>query len=149
MWTVNTWGTNKWYGIRLCNWAYTYTENRVSNFGVIGRIMDCHNDKSGHQWRKRLHHYSSQFQCTHSSWWRHQMEVFSALLSNSAGNLPVTGEFPTQRPVTRSFDVIFDLRLNKRLNKQSWGWCFETLSHTLWRLHHDSSRFQCAHSCYG
>ena len=28
------------------------------------------------------------------------------------------GEFPTQRPVTRSFDVFFDLRLNKRLSKQ-------------------------------
>ena len=35
-----------------------------------------------------------------------------------AGNLPVTGEFPTQRPVTRSFDVFFDLRLNKQLSKQ-------------------------------
>ena len=34
------------------------------------------------------------------------------------------GEFPTQRPVTRSFDVFFDLRLNKRLSKQSWGWWF-------------------------
>ena len=29
------------------------------------------------------------------------------------------GEFPAQRPVTRSFDVFFDLRLNKRLSKQS------------------------------
>ena len=42
------------------------------------------------------------------------------------------GEFPTQRPVTRSFDVFFDLRLNKRLSKQSWGWWFETLSRPLW-----------------
>ena len=32
------------------------------------------------------------------------------------------GEFPAQRPVTRSFDVFFDLRLNKRLSKQPWGW---------------------------
>ena len=38
-------------------------------------------------------------------WWRHQMETFSALLDLCAGNLPVTGEFPTERPVTRSFDV--------------------------------------------
>ena len=43
------------------------------------------------------------------------------------------GEFPAQRPVTRSFDVFFDLRLNKRLIKQSWGWRFETLSRPLWR----------------
>ena len=39
-----------------------------------------------------------------------------------AGNSPVPGEFPRQRPVTRSFDVFFDLRLNKRLSKQSRGW---------------------------
>ena len=49
------------------------------------------------------------------------------------GKSPVPSEFPTQRPVTRSFDVFFDLRLNKRLSKQSWGWWFETLSHSLWR----------------
>ena len=27
----------------------------------------------------------------------------------------------------------FDLRLDKRLSKQSWGWWFETLSRPLWR----------------
>ena len=43
------------------------------------------------------------------------------------------GDFPTQRPVTRSFDVFFDLSLSKRLSKQWWGWCLETLSHPLWR----------------
>ena len=31
------------------------------------------------------------------------------------------------------FDVFFDLRLNKRLSKQSWGWWFETISRPLWR----------------
>ena len=39
------------------------------------------------------------------AWWRHQMETFSALLAICAGNSPVPGAFPTQRPVTRSFDV--------------------------------------------
>ena len=67
------------------------------------------------------------------AWWRHQMETFSALLAICAGNSPVPGEFPTQRPVTRSFDVYFDLRPNKWLSKQSWGWWFETLSCSLWR----------------
>ena len=66
-------------------------------------------------------------------WWRHQMETFSALLAICAGNSPVPGEFPTQRPVTRSFDVFFDLRMNKRLSKQWWGWRFETPSRPLWR----------------
>ena len=41
------------------------------------------------------------------------METFSALLALCAGNSPVSGEFPAQRPVTRSFDVFFDLCLNK------------------------------------
>ena len=44
-------------------------------------------------------------------------ETFSALLALCAGNSPVTGEFPAQMPVTRSFDVFVDLRLNKRLSK--------------------------------
>ena len=108
------------------------------------------------------------------SWWRHQMEIFSALLVRCAGNSPVTGEFPhkgqlrgalmfslicawtngwvnnrdadhydvtvieclngwfvylsqlvgllTKWLVTRSFDVFFDLRLNKRLSKHQWSW---------------------------
>ena len=71
------------------------------------------------------------------TWWRHQMETFSALLAICAGNSPVPGEFPTQRPVTRSFDVFFDLRLNKRLSKHSWAWWFETLSPPLWRHRND------------
>ena len=65
--------------------------------------------------------------------WRHQMEAFSSLLALCVGNSPVTGEFPSQRPVTWSFDVFFDPRLNKRLSKQSWGWWFETPSSPLWR----------------
>ena len=52
------------------------------------------------------------------AWWRHQTEAFSALLALCAGNSPVTGEFPAQSPVTRCFDVFFDLRMNKRLGKQ-------------------------------
>ena len=58
------------------------------------------------------------------------MEIFSELTAFCAGTSPVPGEFPSQRPVTRSFDVSFDPRLNKRLCKQSW---FETLSRPLWR----------------
>ena len=46
------------------------------------------------------------------------METFSALLAIFAGNWPVIGEFPAPRPVTRSIDVFFDLRLNKRVRKK-------------------------------
>ena len=80
------------------------------------------------------------FSSTHRSrlmhkytWWLHQMETFSVLLAVCARSSPVPGEFPAQRPVTRSFDIFFDLRLNKRLRKQSWGRWFETLSRPLWR----------------
>ena len=45
------------------------------------------------------------------------METVSELLSICAGNSPVSGDFPAQRPVTRSFDIIFNLRLNKQLSK--------------------------------
>ena len=54
-----------------------------------------------------------------STWWCHQMETFSALLTLCAGNTPLTGEFPEQRPGMRSFDCFFDLHLNKQLSKQS------------------------------
>ena len=70
--------------------------------------------------------------CVYSRW-RHQMKTFSALLALCVVNSPITGEFPAQRPVTRSFDVFFDLRLDKRLSKHSWGWWFETPSRPLWR----------------
>ena len=72
------------------------------------------------------------------------METFSTLLTLCAGNSPVTGEFSAQRSVTRSFDDFFDLRLNKRFSKQSWGWWFETPSRCLLRhcndqYHHDNN----------
>ena len=80
------------------------------------------------------HSWSLETHCNWArSWWRNQMGTFSALLAICAGNSPVPGEFPTQRPVTRSFD----LRPNKRLSKQSWGWWFETPSCPLWRHRND------------
>ena len=55
----------------------------------------------------------------------------------------VTGEFRSQRPVTRSFDVFFDLHLNKRLSIQSWSWWFETPSCPLWRHCNDHDIVVC------
>ena len=57
------------------------------------------------------------------------METFSALLAICVGNSTVSGEFPAQRPVTGSFNVFFDLRMNERL----WGWWLDTHSRPLWR----------------
>ena len=44
-----------------------------------------------------------------------------------------TIEFSSRRPLPRSFDVFFDLRLNKRFSKQSWVWWFEMPLRSLWR----------------
>ena len=77
------------------------------------------------------------------SWWRHQIETFSALLARCAGNSPV----PAQRPVTRGFNVFFDLRLNRGLSKQSWGWWFETLSRPLWHHRNVLKRLAPVYQC--
>ena len=76
---------------------------------------------------------ASRFSLRHTRVWRHQMEAFPALLALYVGNSPVTGEFLSQRPVTRSFDVFFDLRLSKRLGKQSQRRWFGTPLPSLWR----------------
>ena len=79
-------------------------------------------------------------------WWLHQMEMLSALPVLCAGNSPVTGEFPSQMPVTRNSVALFDLRLSKWLIKQSWGWWFETPSRPLW-WHHNATTTSLAHRC--
>ena len=87
--------------------------------------------------KRAIHNFLYYNMVNSPGWCRRTMmtssnEPFSALLAICAGNSSITGEFPTQRPVTRSFDVFFDLRLNKRLSKQSRGWWFETPSRSLW-----------------
>ena len=66
-------------------------------------------------------------------WWRHQLKHFPRNWPFFEGNPPVTGDIPSQRTVTRSFVVFYDLRLNKRLSKQSGRRWFGALSHSLWR----------------
>ena len=106
--------------VRLFNWyLYTMEQSEIRTWVSCSCAHGQHGwPVSGQQSRSR---------------WRHQIETFSALLALCVGNSPVTGEFPTQMPVTRSFDVFFHLCLNKRLSKQSWGWWFETPSRPLWR----------------
>ena len=75
--------------------------------------------------------------------------TFSALPAFCAGNSPVTGKVPSQRPMTRSIDVFFDMRLNKRLSKQSWGWWFETPSGWLWLWRNSDIRIPLSWVCFG
>ena len=65
----------------------------------------------------------------------HQMETFSTLQALCEGNPSVAGGFPSQRLVTRRFDVFFDLRLNKRLSKQSRHHWLVTPPRSLWLYH--------------
>ena len=96
----------------------------VKAFHFSVKLIDCSTALPGSQQRN---YQSPAFMMTSSN------GNISALLAICAGNSPVTVEFPTQRPVTRSFGVFFYLRLNKRLSKQWWGWWFETPSRPLWR----------------
>ena len=76
------------------------------------------------------------------------METVSALLAICAGNSPITGEFPTQRPLTRRFNVFFDLRLNIWLSKQSRRGWFETPSFSLWRHCNEWLDWIANYQCY-
>ena len=129
--------------VRPCYWkqSITITNHNTckSNSHLIAKLFaELHNDVTT-QFLPTISHATWYvhdifvFRFVVVTWWRHQMETFSALLAICAWNSPVSGEFPAQRPVTRGFDIFFDLRLNKRLSKQSWGWWFETLSCPLWR----------------
>ena len=73
-----------------------------------------------------ISHLKKYFVCRASriTWWRHEMETFSALLDLCAGNFPHRGQWR---------GAFFDLRLSKRLNKESRRRWFETPSRSLWR----------------
>ena len=74
------------------------------------------NNTSSH---RQFENYQMIFVC---SWWRHQMETFSALLAICAGNSPVPGEFPAQRPVTRNFHVsLICAWINRWVNNREAG----------------------------
>ena len=76
-------------------------------------------------------------------WWRHQMKIFTVLLALCSGNSQVTGEFPSQRPVTQSFDVSLICALNKRLvNSPEAG---DLRRH---RAHYDVIVMHILHGCF-
>ena len=77
---------------------------------------------SPHPWKE--HRVMTEFEtlCWILPRWRHQTEIFSALLAICAGNSPVIGEFPVQRPVARSFDVFLICSgINSRVNNRDTG----------------------------
>ena len=101
-----------------------------SNGNIFSATGPLWGEFTGHRWTLQGRRSGHKTRCT---LWRHQMKTFSASMTFCAGNSLVTSEFPSQRPVTLSFDIFFDLRLNKRLNERTWGWWFETPSCSLCR----------------
>ena len=78
----------------------------------------------------------------------HQTKQDITMMTLSNGNISAfSGEFPSQRPVTRSFDVFFDLRLNKQLSNQSRHRWFETTSRSSWH-HCNAFRLWLGVNCY-
>ena len=96
-------------------------------------FIDAYSTKNQHWLRFRLWCVREQTFLITPTMITSSMEIFSALLAICAGNSPVHGEFPAQRPVTRSFGIFFYLHPNKRLSKQSLGWWFGTPQRPLWR----------------
>ena len=98
--------------IEMQNELFIHSSKKLLCFNWFGIYKEYTNDHDSN--------IMQDYHCFISpSWWRHQKEKDSVLLALCAGNSPVTGEFPSQRPVTRSFDVFFDVLLNKWLSKQS------------------------------
>ena len=123
-----------WYNCKVC-WAFCFH----CLTPTLPSIANWHGTLE-----KNSLHLNKGTLCKWKTVWWHQANVdlsskvsWVHMMTSSNGNIfHVTGhlhrEFPAQRPVTRSFDIFFDLRLNKRLSKQSWGWWFEMPSHPLW-----------------
>ena len=146
-----------WYGkYQQWWWIANSFERGIFLVKMVGKLSDRWEkmrswnvhfwDEGGHRTCHFRSTLDAHMHAAENLWWRHQMEAFSALLALCVGNSPVSGEFPAQRPVTRSFDVFFDLRLNKRLGKQSWVWWFETPLRSLWR--HCNVHWTLWYACY-
>ena len=147
-WSFRTWCTA--YSIK-CAWFCCVLLCRnyfINSSGYIIQIPKCSLELfhryllPKHQWSNPEEYGENQLLLNTMQrvpWRCHQMETFSELLALCVGNSPVNGEFPSQGPVTRNFDVSFHLRLNKRLNKQSWDWWFETRIYILTKSHLGSS----------
>ena len=129
--TMNNYNIN-WDNVFLIHWSDLLHTMAVFPFFLNHSVQQARSqgsEKSKPNLRGLNTSPSTTFHATScpSSWWRHQMVTFSALLALCAGNSPVTGEFPAKRPVARSVGVFLDLRLNKCC------WWFETPSPSLWR----------------
>ena len=122
--------------MRCCNVQINEYDLQAKTYPTICTHHTLHNtDESKFQVSRNVYTISDRIWCNKqvNTWLLHQMETIPALMSLCEGNPSVTGGFPSQRPVKRSFDVLFDLSLNKRFSTQSRCRWFETPSCSLWR----------------
>ena len=135
----------------LEDFLWNRSQDTLNYKSTLVQVMACCRQAASHYLSKWWHGSMSLYGVTrpplilrffYQSAYQHEQS--SVMMTSSNGNIfrvtgPLCGEFtgpgefPAQRPVTRSFDVFFDLRLNKRLSKQPWGGWFETPSWSLWR----------------
>ena len=110
-------------------------------------FVKARNDAKGRATTRKIESYYSQW--IWMNWVSRWVSIkscvcFCSMMTSSDGNIfrvtrPLCGEItghpwiPSQRPVARSFDVLFDLRLDKQLSEQSRRRWFETSSRSLWR----------------
>ena len=116
----------------ISQWQEAFLSFDLDNSGTID-ANELKNGKAFISGNQMTQNTGKHYHICRWSWWRHQMEIFSTLLALCEGNPQVTGVFPSQRPVTWSFDVFFHVSLNKLLRKQSRCRWSETPWHSLWR----------------
>ena len=143
---MNEWISSEWRAENL-SWKLSFNQ-ALPGWDYSNSVLHSLRETHFYIWKDvcyiPINHYLK-------PWWLHWYAYMSPgfsemryMMTSSNGNIfRVTGHFsgeftgprwiPAQRPVTQSVDVFFDLRLNKRLSKQSWGWWFETLPRPLWR----------------
>ena len=138
-----------WHGSIPVKWSLTVTSHNSPVRIIVSTLRKSHSSAIWWIWGRKVFlcvecvlvcwprsGYASEIRCVTITYgiavmhddfikWKHYPRNWPFLRGIHRG--------PAQRPVTRSFDVFFDLRLNKRLSKQSWSWWFETLSCSLWR----------------
>ena len=117
-------------------WCFLWTapewmakQSRRSWFEMPWYSLWCHsNDRTDpfeakQLWRiwVNISHGSTRINLTCLIPWYNKAQQKHCMMTSSNGNIfpvtgplsPVPGEFPAQRPVTRSFDIFFDLHFNK------------------------------------
>ena len=138
--SIIVWFSSVIFPFNTFSQEYMHTYIYIYNFLILCRWERNSESGAARTWLRTINGCGDALLCegSHSeqleSWWRHQMEKKKfTLLPFVIGFHRSPVDSPHRGPVTRRFDVFFDLHPNKRLNKQSRRWWFDTPSRSLWR----------------